>query len=62
MSKREKKICIFTTKKKRNDNYDITEVLTNAMVVIMLQSIHISNQYILHLKLTQCISVISQGK
>lgn len=62
MSKREKKLCIFTTKKKRNDTYDITEVLTNAMVVIMLQSIHISNQYILHLKLTQCISVISQGK
>lgn len=62
MSKREKKLCIITTKNKRNYNYDITEVLTNAMVVIMLQSIHISNQYILHLKLTQCISVISQGK
>ena len=35
------------------------EVLANAMVKIILQFINVSNQYIVHLKLTQCyVSII----
>lgn len=33
----------------------------NAMMVIILQYINVSNQHIIHLKLTQCcVSIISQ--
>ena len=39
----------------------MTEVLANAMVVIILQYINVSNHYIVYLKLTECyISSISQ--
>ena len=38
-----------------------SEVLTNLIVVIISQYIHISNHYVVHLKLTQCyMSIISQ--
>ena len=37
------------------------EALANAMVVIILQYINVSNQHILYLKLAQCyMSVIAQ--
>ena len=39
------------------------EVLANATVVIILQYIKVSNQHVVHLKLTQCcMSIISQLK
>ena len=40
---------------------DMTEVLTSAKVVVTWQYINISNQQVVHLKLTQCyMSIISQ--
>ena len=34
------------------------ELLTNAVMVIILQYMNVSNQYIVHLKLTQCYILI----
>ena len=34
--------------------YDVMEVLTNLIVVIILQYVFVSNHHIIHLKLTQC--------
>ena len=41
----------------------MTEMLVNTMVVIILQYVNASNQYIVHIKLTQCsMSIIFQFK
>lgn len=53
-------------KKKKRQLYEVMEVLTNSIVVIILQYIHVSNQQVVHLKLTQrlCyyISIKLRGK
>ena len=41
---------------------DVMEVLSNTMVVIILQYISVSNQHIVHIKLTQCYMSIILNK
>ena len=40
--------------KKEIGSRDMMKILANAMVVIILQHIRVSNQHVSHLKLTQC--------
>ena len=47
----------------KNDKLcDVTEVLTKATVVIILQYVNVSNQHIVHFKLTCYMSNIAQFK
>ena len=56
---REQILNVLTGKKKWW-LYDMMEVLDNAMVIIILQCISVSNQHIVHIKLTSCyMSIIS---
>ena len=41
----------------RNGNY-VMDMLSSAMVVIVLQYISASNKHVVHLKLTQCYMLI----
>ena len=53
-SKVSKRIALkYSHHKSRNGNY-VLEVLIKPIALIILQNINVSNQHIIHLKLTQC--------
>lgn len=46
----------------KSDNCEVGGVLTNLILVIISQAIHVSNHHIIHLKLTQCCMLLTFQK